>query len=524
MKRILALTIACMMLFASCAFAESTFPLTDEPVTLKIMARTNSFYPNQNLGSVGNMIEYEKMTGIQIEWENIDPSVFTNTLASAIASDTLPDIIFKGNITNSQQYEWGEEGVLIDLAPYLEQYAPNFYALMKEYPTIEQAITAPNGAIYGLPQIVLAAAMRAPDKMYINTKALAAAGKEMPTTLDEVYEMLVAMRDSDFNGNGIADEIPLISTVNWMHRYFLGSFGLRTRGSHHQVVDADPDTREIRVFATTENYRKYLAYMHKLYSEGLIYQEIFTEGNKNESVLAAEDRLGIILDTTLNAVPTDKMPDWTGLLWQPKGPDGYDIASEIRSNLHTEGNFVITDACQNVELALQWVDYFYSEEGSLFYHAGAKDVNWEEKSDGTLGYTDATLATRTGDMTQDSFISQFAMWPGGRNPSVMRDNLWGGEYETIPATTANALMAYASDTIWPIISWTPEENAVITTVQSDIESYITSNAAQAIAGEVEITDEWWNKFVGDIQSMGADRLIAAYQSALDRIYGADAAK
>lgn len=521
MKKLLSLALAVAML-VSCmgvALGETQFPLTEEPVTLKIMARTNSFYPNQNLGDVQNMVEYEKMTGVHIEWENVDPSVFTNTLASAIASDTLPDIIFKGNVTNVQQYEWGEEGVLVDLAPYLEEYAPNFYALLEQYPEIRQAITMPDGAIYGLPQVVLAPAMRVPTKMYINDKALEAAGKELPTNIDELYDLLVAMRDSDFNGNGQADEIPVIASVNWLYRYFLGSFGLRTRGAHHQTVDADPETGKVRIFAQDEKYRTFLEYMHKFYSEGLIYQEIYTEGTKNESILAAEGRLGIILDTTLNAVPTQVMDDWSGLRWQIEGPDGYAISSEIRSYLHTEGNFVITDACENVELALKWVDYFYSEEGSMLYHMGVEGVNWEKKADGTSYYTDAAIASRTADMTQDSFLAQFSMWPGGRNPTVMMDNLWGGEYEAEPAATAAALINYASETIWPIIAWTPEENEVLGTVQTDIQSYITSATAQAITGEVEITDAWWNEFVSKIDAMGADKLIEAYESALTRIYG-----
>ena len=36
------------------------------------------------------------MTGVDIDWENVDPSVFANTLAASIAADDLPDIILKG--------------------------------------------------------------------------------------------------------------------------------------------------------------------------------------------------------------------------------------------------------------------------------------------------------------------------------------------------------------------------------------------------------------------------------------------
>jgi len=516
-SRFFALLLAVAMM-ACCMSALAEFPLTEEPVTLKIMARTNSFYPNQDLGSVGNMIAYEEMTGVHIEWENLDPSVFNNTLAASIASGEYPDIIFKGNISNEQAYTWGTDGILVDLAPYLEEYAPNFYALMKEYPDIEMAITAPNGAIYGLPQVVLAPQMRVPTKMYVNNKAVEIIGMDLPTTTAELYDFLVALRDSDWNGNGEADEIGLICSTNWLYKYFYGTFGLRTRGAHHDVVDVDPETNELRIFGQSENYREFLEYLHLLYSENLIYQEIFTEGNKNVAALAGQERLAVDIDTTLYNIPTDFVADWEGLKYQLEGPDGYAISSEIRSNLHSTGNFAITTACQNVELALKWVDFFYSAEGSLFYHAGVEGVNWEVKEDGSLGYTAETAALRTSDITQDAFIAMFAIWPGGRNPSVMFDNLWGGEYEAEPAATAFELINYASDVIWPIFSWSVEENAVVSSVQNDIKSYITSFTAQVIAGEIELTDDTWNEYVAHIDTMGAAELIAAYQSAVDRIY------
>ena len=523
-KRILSLllTLALLVTCAS-ALAEEQFPLTTEPVTFKVMARTGSFYPNQNLGDVGNMKAYEEMTGIHIEWENVDPSVFNNTLAASIASDELPDIIMKGGLSNAQMFAWGEDEILVDIAPYIDTCMPNFKALLEEYPDIALAITAPNGAIYGLPQVVLAPQLRVPNKMYINQKALEKTGMELPKTTDDLYELLVAIRDSDMNGNGQADEIPLIGSTSWLYSYFYGCFGLGTRGTqHHAVVDVDPETGKVRIFAQSENYRKFLEYLHKLYSEKLIYQEIFTDGEKSVAAFAKENRLGVDLATTLYNIPTDMVDDWSGLKWQLTGPDGFNSVANVRSNLHTTGNFAVTDACENVELALKWVDYFYGEEGSLFYHAGVKDVNWEVKEDGSLGYTEETLATRTSDMTQDNFIAQFAMWPGGRNPAVMLDNLWGGEYEEEPASTAFALMDYLPETIWPIFSWTEEENEVINTVQSDISTFISTSTAQAIAGEVEITDEWWNNFVSQIDSMGGAKLLEAYQSAAERIYNGEA--
>ena len=522
MKKTLSLMLA--LILALCiptALAENTFPLTEQPVTFTALSRTNAFYPNGHIGEVGNMKAYEEMTNIHIEWEDVDPSVFATRLAGVIAGDAAdyPDIIFKGNITNEQSYEWGHEGILVDLKPYMEEYMPNFTALCKEYPDILQAITTDDGHIYGLPQVVPFAPMKMPDKFYYNNKYVEASGLKVPTNTDELFDFLVAFRDSDFNGNGKADEVGISSSVNFLYGYFYGTFGLGTRGvQHNNVVDVDPETRKIRIFGASDNYRKFLEYMHKLYSNKLIYQEIYTEGDAT-NVLSADDRLAVCLATTLSAVPKTKVDNWVGLKTQLVGPDGYNIASQARSTLHTVGNMVVTSHCKDVGLILKWVDYFYGEEGSLFYHAGVKGVNWEIKEDGSYGYTDEFLATWSDEMTQDTFLAQACLWPGGRNPAVMSASLWGGEYEAEPAATAYALKDYAPEIVWPIISWTEDENEVISRYLADIRSYITKNTAAIVSGEAELTDEWWNKYVTDIQNMGADKVIDAYTSALTRIYG-----
>ncbi len=520
MKKILTLVLALAML-CGVALAESTFPLTDKGETFTVLSRTGAFYPNGHVGEVANLVEYEKMTGVHMEFEDVDPSAFANRLAGVIAGDAkdYPDIIFKGYITNAQSYEWGHEGILIDIKPYMEQYMPNFTALCEKYPDILLAITTDDGHIYGLPQVVPFMPVRIPDKLYYNEKALNAIGGALPTTTDELYDMLIAIRDSDFNGNGKADEVPLISSTNFLYCYFYGCFGLGTRGvAHHPAVDVDPETNEIRIFAASENYRKFLEYLRKLYSDKLIYQEIFTEGDKC-NLLSAEERLGVYCATTLYSVPTQFVDDWTGLKWQLKGPDGFAITTQARSNLHTEGNLVITSHCQNIPLVLQWADYFYGDEGAMFYNAGIEGVHWEIKADGTYGYTDSFAATRTAEMTQDTFLAQACLWPGGRNPAMMPEHLFAGEYEPEPSATAYALAEYVPEKIWPIVSWSEDENDVISRYLSDIRSYITSSTASFIAGEKELNDANWNEFVNTINDKGADKVIEAYESAMTRLYG-----
>lgn len=518
--RVLALALALVLLCSSFALAE-TFPLVTEPTTLTVMAQVGSYYPEQKLDNVHGLKKYEEMTGVHIEWDNVNSSVFSDTLNAKIADnkEKLPDIILRGKIGNDKLAAWGEEGIIVDLRPYLEEYAPNFWKLFQEESTISGAIVGENGEIWGLPQVILGAEMRTPTKLWLNKKAMDAIKMDDPKTLDDFVAVMKAIRESDWNGNGEQDEITVIASVSNMHNYFYGSFGLRTRGAHHDVVDVDPETGALRVYFQHENYRKYLEFMKMMYQEKLIYQEIFTEQDKQANVFNQTDRLSMLLNTI---APGDGGDNWYTVNWSLEGPDGYAFHTQTRGAIHSTGNFVITCDCpeEKIPLALKWIDYFYSEEGSALALIGVKDEDWEVKADGTRDWTDAAKATRTADMSNDAFRAQFGMWPGGGVPACFFSNLLDAEYGPIPSACAQVLLKdYAPKKIWPIITFTKDESEIVSTVGTDINEFAKNFAAQVMTGEKELNDATWAEFQAEITKMQPEKLIEAYRTALTRVYG-----
>ncbi len=242
-------------------------------------------------------------------------------------------------------------------------------------------MTGINGEIWGLPQVILGAEMRTPTKLWFNKKAMDKIGMEDPKTLEDFKAVMTAIRDSDWNENGEKDEITVLASVGNMHNYFYGSFGLRTRGAHHDVVDVDPETGDLRVYFQHENYRKYLEFMIGMYQEGLIYPEIFTEGDKQATVFDQTDRLSTLFNTV---APGDGGDEWYTVNWSLEDPDGFAFHTQVRGAVHSTGNFVITADCPEelIPVALQWVDYFYTEEGSALALIGVEGKDWEVKADG----------------------------------------------------------------------------------------------------------------------------------------------
>lgn len=376
MKKLVSLLLSLCLLLGVSALAETSFPLAANGEQLHIMVNNSSYQPDYN--EVKMWQEYEKLTGVDIVWENIPAGTATEKLNMAFVSEQMPDVFFKFGINANNQIKFGStEGYLVNLAEndLLPTYAPNFYAYMKAHPTVESAITMPDGAIYSFPQIIESVPNKVAAKTFINKTWLDKLNLKLPTTTDEFYQMLKAFKEQDPNGNGIADEIPFSApNFNYIYYALIGAFGGGTRGVHDTVVDADPATGYPRILGATDAWKDMLKYCNKLYAEELLDNGIFTMKGAQFTATAAEDKFGVFVYTNFSPVPESISANFVGLEEALEGPHGDKFWFPVRSDLHSIGNWVITTACKNVPLALQFVDYFYTEEGVKYFFYGAEDV------------------------------------------------------------------------------------------------------------------------------------------------------
>ena len=97
---------------------------------------------------------------------------------------------------------------------------------------------------------------------------------EMPTTTDELEEVLKAFKAQDANGNGDPnDEIPFSTDPN--NKYLegmTGYFGMPMTKEALTVVDG-----ETAYAGLSSEYRQCLSWLNRLYEQGLIDTEIFTQ-------------------------------------------------------------------------------------------------------------------------------------------------------------------------------------------------------------------------------------------------------
>ena len=489
------------------------FPIVNEEKTLTIMVNNSSKQPD--FGEVEMWKSYERMTGVHIDWVNIPAGTASEKLNLAFVSGELPDVFLKFNISNINQYKFGSEGMLLNLNEnnMLEKYAPNFYAYMKAHPSVEQALTFEDGSIYSLPQAVESLYNKVAAKMFFNQTWLDKVGMEMPTTTDELYQVLKAFKEQDANGNGIDDEIPMSGpNYNYIVWALRGAFGAGNRGVHDQVVDVDPETGKARVTAASNDWKQMLEYMKMLFDEQLIDQEIFSQKSARHIAKASEGLYGSVIDASITGMPSNVVGQFTGITSAFKGPDGDQYWFPIRSDLHSTGAFVITTACKTPELALKWIDYFYTDAGSKLFFYGEEGVSHVDNGDGTYSFVQSVADAEAQGLSHEQAIAAHVT-AGGNNPVIYMDQYFMAE-DKVSLATAQAMVDYFPEIIWPIIIFTPEESDELSVIRTDINTYVNKMVAEFVTGKTSF--DQWDNYIKQIETMGGSRMTEIYDAAMAR--------
>lgn len=122
-----------------------------------------------------------------------------STYSLWLASDTPTDIFMEFQPDYVQ--EWSAEGVLYELGDLIDEYAPNYRALT---PQVVQDWGKYNGGEYAMVDARAETAV-INHMCYIRADWLENLGLEMPTTLDELKEVIRAFTEDDPDGNGEND-------------------------------------------------------------------------------------------------------------------------------------------------------------------------------------------------------------------------------------------------------------------------------------------------------------------------------
>ncbi len=475
------------------------FPIVQEPVKLKMFTRIAPV--NGPFKEMPVFQDYEKMSNVQMEFIEAPTDGFPEKKNLLFASNELPDIMYRSNITPLEAVRYGAGGQLIPLEDLIKDYAPNLNKLMEEYPEIRASITTPEGHIYTIPGIVTLDSART-DKRWINTTWLEKLNLKVPETLDELYDVLVAFRDQDPNGNGQKDEIPMTSRVVGLPivAAFSGSFGLDLQFGYNVNIADD----KVEIWMGSERNKELLMYLNKLYAENLLDHEVFSQTEAQYLAKQGSGNTGIFFDqTNNNFLPISDQ--YTGIA-PFEGPHGDRLQSQNAPVPRDQGAFAITSVNKYPEVSMRWIDYFFSDEGSTLLRFGREGEHYE-LVDGIPTYKPEFSTAET--------QPKLTPYAGGGAPHLISEYV--GSYINPPQVqeAQKALDPYMPKIRYAAPMFDEATAQKVNMLRNDIDKYYEEQSTKFIAGSLSF--DKWDEFQSTLKKMNIEELQQIYQDAYDKM-------
>lgn len=499
--------------------AKTGMPIVAEPITLNFMVSIRDT-TGLDLNDVAAFKKYQELTHVAIKWEQVLSTAIKEKRNLALASGTLPDAFYAAGIPNEDLLKYGQQGTFIPLNDLIDNYAPNLKKVLDDNPDIRRAITFPNGNIYSLPYLTDpdSTALRSFPIFYYNREWLDALKMEVPETTEQFYAYLKAVKSGDPNGNGKPDEIPygghsiltLINELSW-------AFGVRNRGQ--DFVDLEPSSGNLRFYPASDRYKEMLEYIHRLYNEKLINQNIFSISGNQYYTDAANGLYGstVYYDPKTVFSGVAKQAFTSGLPLE--GPHG-DRSKSMSHVIRAQGGFVITSQNKYPEASMRWADYFYSEEGMKLLSMGVEKQSFQQTPNGEYELMDFITSPPAG-VTQDQALAKYAIYINiGAPAGILKQKFWKGAesapdaLQAIDKLKSKSLLA---DKAWPTFTYSEEEGKRLAGLSADIEKYVTEMQAKFITGDVSFAD--WDKYVKTLESMGLEEYMRIKNAAYRRYSG-----
>lgn len=479
-------------------------PLTEETQTLTAWMGIDSTTANNitTYAETPAAIEAEKRTNVHIEYSHPATTATQEQFNLLVASGNLPDIMWYNS--NSAKYTGGmdaliDDGIFLDLTDYL-QYMPNYVAAMKRNAETELQCKTDTGR-YAVAWMLNVEKEWDWGGPLIRKDWLDDCGLEVPVTYDDWYEMLKAFKEQK------GATIPMLTGSKEFYNM------LEDLNAGYGVTDDFINKDGKATYAPiTDDYRDFMKLMSQWYAEGLIDPEFMTRDTGDQSTIA-NAQTGVLLFsvwTFPSVFETKYSQEWVPAPYPVKtegetahlGWQQYEICSDALG---------ITTGCKDPVLAAKWIDYFFSEEGSLLKNYGIEGETFEyidgepqlsemvrnAKADGTKSNYDFLGVALTGIYDWKNSLY------GNNEKNLACYDVWDA------STDGSYVM--------PPVSMTSEEGAEYSAIMGDITTYVQECTVKFITGAMD-PDSDWDSFVSQIQSMGIEQAAGYQQAALDRYF------
>lgn len=543
-KRIISLLLALVMVlsvFTGCGKKATKGVAGDGKIVVGLPYSASGPDINQN-----ELVKYiSEKSGLEIEWRlyPTSPSDYKTKLQTSLLNkkEILPDVLLGmdglGHYTINQL---GEQGFIVDLKPLIDAgKAPNYTAALSKLDEKTQKYIQEKGtnttdgkSFFAMPAVTVAAIDDQESMIYINQKWLDAVGMKAPTTVKELEAVCKAFKEKDPNGNGEADEMPMLdaSTNPEIRNWLINAFVEYNPGAFN--VDANGKVWDP---LTTKEFRQALGFISDMTQKGYYDSASFTTAiadvKNYVSPQSGDIQVGIFgghMETMTNA-NTDALDEFVSLkpLKDATGKGGYNIINDISVTWRA----MITHHCVDTDEAIRFIDAWYEDEAVTRQRYGKKGEDWiESKGESPFG-TESTIQIKN---TQAFFNKAenrtlgnilFIMTPENYY-NIADSEEMGSSSRQIQVTRllkeqwANLKEGKKQvDTLEQLV-YTQEEYEAREEKLADLDDYIAKEVIQFASAAKDVNDNAaWNTFQDQLQKRARGEMMEIIQNAYNRKVG-----
>ena len=521
MKKFLALLLVAVMCLSLCG----TVSAEDERPTITILMQVSTNITDIETNAYTKHLE--DTFNVNLDFVQLPNSDASSKLDLMINSgETLPYVI-NYNMSLEKCWQYAEAGALVDLTPYYEdpEFNSNLVTANEMVTEIDlfTYVTCPDGCIYTIPRFQRELHSNMQGKLWVNQTWIDEVGLGTPTTTDEFYTVFKKIQENHpeslgliaRSGGGQADII----------EYFMNSFIYDDGDEHFVVNDGVLD-----VVYDKDEWKAGLAYVKKLYDEGIIYADSFTLERTQQKALALQDDPLICAGFTNSSI---SLIDQNTTAWQNyeglaplAGPEG--VRFSRLSPSFPEPQWFVTKDCPEelVDLCVQIGIFMFdpTETEFILDRFGVQDVDWRAPYEGEVSKYDGFAAR---------YLQLHVIWNMEENSHWQKNgphfayNVDQGEVDDGDPTNwshkvPHAVVKYlqykpADGTYVPKLVLNEDEIDDWNEIRTNLKSVVDEWKVAFVTGQKSL-DTDWDEYISVLNSLNYKGWVEAAQVIYDRMY------
>ncbi|WP_373266443.1 extracellular solute-binding protein [Hungatella hathewayi] len=534
-KRSLAAILAASMLMTACGSASTSqgektkeneperalvenyvpaYPIVEEPITVTglVVGRDLSVSKDRLVWE-----KVEEVTGVNIEWINID----LESLSTYLAGNDWPDFFHTDELTSSQVNDYGVVGgKFVNYLDYLD-IMPNLAKTYEDFPEALATSTQLNGEVYNLFQVGGPTSTGTTARPHVRLDVLKEAGiTEMPKTVEEFYDQLVTLKEKNGEPGLILD----VRFDTGMVPMLFAAFG----PLHNLNMDND-GTGKVVYSRVTEQMKHYYEFLNKLYKENLMNREWLTLDNTALDQLAKAGKVAYPTASSVQKLSKDDLNgNWDNLGTMTPLTSEYDSTQTLagRVDYRAVAGMYINKESEYVEELCKMFDIAFATEevveGSGLYGQtftwGFENTDWVLHDDNTY---DQIVPEQFGSFSE--YQEQLLRWKDFGRADTFGSAVTsteGNSQARQKGYVKNVIPYQLTENIFPaeplgILKFSEDEQYVIDNKYADITLYVDEMQAKFITGVSDLNTEW-DKYVATCEQMGLNEVLEVYQASYDR--------